>query len=90
MDEHLANGAMNNPTVKRPERRLSRLADRRMSHVVGQSCTEYGWSAPPPLIACDACSGTADLLAYLTEGTRSMVRYRCRGCGHEFDRMAES
>jgi hypothetical protein len=81
---------MNNPTFTRPERRLSRLADRRLSHVGGPRCTEYGWSAPPSLIACAACTGTADLMAYLTEGTQSLVRYRCRGCGHEFDRMAES
>lgn len=55
-----------------------------------QHCTYYGWSAPPPLVACALCqTGMADLLALSNKGGgQAAVAYRCRACGHEFRRIA--
>jgi hypothetical protein len=76
---------------RRPEdRRVSDQTGRRRTPRGGRRWTDYGWSALPPLAACAECqTGTAERLAPSTEGARSKVTYRCRDCGHTFDRLAE-
>ena len=76
--------------ARRPERRVSLIPDRRHSLRGGRRCTDYGWSSPPPIVPCAACAaGTADLLTISTQGVGTTVTYRCRDCGHQFDRPAE-
>jgi hypothetical protein len=72
-----------------PDRRVSGVTDRRGAPRGGRRWTDCsGWSAPPPLVACTGCqTGTAELLALSTEGARAKVTYRCRDCGHQFDRV---
>jgi hypothetical protein len=76
--------------AKRPERRVSPVPDRRLMARGGRRCTDYGWSSPPPVVACAECpTGTAGLLERSTIGTLT-VTYQCWECGHRFDRIAES
>jgi hypothetical protein len=69
---------------------VSLVPDRRRSRRGGRRVTDYGWTSPPPIVPCTECAtGTADLLPSSTEGANTTVTYRCRDCGHQFDRHAE-
>jgi hypothetical protein len=71
------------------DRRVSLVRDRRRLARGGRRHSDYGWASPPPLVACAACpTGTASLLERTVTGSRSAVSYRCRDCGHQFDRPA--
>lgn len=46
---------------------------------------DEGWSVPPSLLPCPQCgTGTADLLAFISEGRAARVLYNCRDCDHQF------
>jgi hypothetical protein len=75
--------------TKPPDRRVSFVADRRRNARGGRRCTDYGWSSPPPLVACAECpTGAADLVEAASTGNPPAVSYRCRDCGHRFDRIS--
>jgi DNA-directed RNA polymerase subunit M/transcription elongation factor TFIIS len=76
--------------AKNDDRRLPGVTDRRRSHRDGRHQIDADWSAPPSLVPCPDCgTGTADLRAWSTDGTSMTVTYRCRKCGHKFERIAE-
>jgi hypothetical protein len=77
---------------RRPERRVSLVADRRRSFRGGRRGTDAGWSSPPSFLTCAGCqTGTAGLLEleFSTMGAVSKAMYRCRDCGHQFNQIAE-
>ena len=54
----------------------------------GRRATDGESASPPAVVPCTACdAGTAGLFTCITEGTKSMVTYVCRNCGHQFDRI---
>jgi hypothetical protein len=81
----MANRALSMPEF---DRFNASVSDRRITHRGGRRASDGESSSPPAVTPCASCdAGTAGLFTSVTEGTRSLVTYVCRNCGHQFDRI---
>jgi hypothetical protein len=70
--------------VKRRERRVSGLPDRRRLARGGRRSSDHKTSTQSAAIPCAACHiGTARMFAVIKRGSRSTLRYHCSECGHQ-------
>jgi predicted RNA-binding Zn-ribbon protein involved in translation (DUF1610 family) len=85
------NGWPHHIVVRDSGRRVSGVPDRRRSRRGGRRLEDVQFSSPPVVIPCPMCqTGMAGMLASSRQGARGTATYRCRDCGHQFDRSAES
>jgi ribosomal protein L44E len=68
--------------LKRPDRRVSGVRDRRRAARGGRRTGDH--KAQSAAIPCNSCHiGVAKMFAVIKRGNRSTLRYHCSECGHQ-------